>query len=274
MSNVSIHAKKRFGQNFLKDESILNKIVDASGASKDTLVIEIGPGLGALTTCLCKKCGFVLAYEIDDDLIPILKKNLLLYKNVEIIHQDILKANIKEDILKYKGNFKEIRVVANLPYYITTPILMELLSKSLEIESITVMMQLELADRICGKPSTKDYNALSVLIAYKALAKKIMKVSRNCFSPVPKVDSAVVHLALYEEPKRVPLDETLFYDLIEYSFKQRRKTLYNNLSQYYDKNLIIQMIKDLGYVDAIRAEALSLDDFINMSDYLTQKTND
>ena len=262
--------KKKFGQNFLTDAGILKRIVDSAMLDKDTAVIEIGPGLGALTELLCEAAGFVLAYEIDADLLPILEENLKEYTNYRVVLEDILKADVFKDIELYLKDYKKIYVVANLPYYITTPILLGLLSKKLPIQRYVTMMQLEVADRICGKPSTKDYNALSVWIEYKANAVKICKVPRSVFVPTPNVDSAVVLLDVYEEAPIKALDEDVFSKLIRQCFVQRRKTLYNNLSLAYDKEKIHTMLEDLRISPSIRAEVLSLEDFVRMSNYLTQ----
>lgn len=263
-------AKKKFGQNFLTDQNILINIADAAEISKQDAVIEIGPGLGALTEHLCNRAGFVLAYEIDLDLLPVLEKNLSGFKNYKILNQDILKADVQADILKYLKEYENIYVVANLPYYITTPIILGLLSKNLPIKRYVLMMQLEVADRICGKPATKDYNALSIVIGYKALATKVIKVPRTVFVPAPNVDSAVVRLDVYEKPPLQAQDEEIFYQVVRTCFQQRRKTLYNNLSLGYDKVFIQQMLKNLNIPDSIRAEALSIKEFILMSDYITQ----
>ena len=192
LNDNNLYAKKKFGQNFLKDQNILSNIISAADLDKDTLVIEIGPGLGALTERLCQAAGFVLAYEIDSDLIPILNENLKEYDNFEIINKDILEVNINEDINEYKIDFKKISLVANLPYYITTPIILGLLSKTDLIKKYIMMMQVEVADRICGKPKTKDYNALSIAIGYRAKATKCFNVPRTVFIPEPNVDSAVI----------------------------------------------------------------------------------
>ena len=229
--------KKQFGQNFLTDSHILEKIVEASEVTKKDAVIEIGPGLGALTEVLCEQAGFVLAYEIDKDLLPILEQNLKAFSNYKILNQDILKANILSDISLYLEKYNTIYLVANLPYYITTPILTGLLSQKLPISRYVMMMQLEVADRICGKPSTKDYNALSLWIEYRALAKKIMKVPRTVFIPSPNVDSAVVRLDVYKDPPMYCENERALFFVIQGAFAQRRKTLENNLSLKYDKKL-------------------------------------
>ena len=189
-----LDAKKKFGQNFLTDQNILTSIADASEVDSDTLVIEIGPGLGSLTEHLCQRAGFVLCYEIDNDLIPLLEDNLKEYNNFIVINKDILTVDINEDIKKYQKNLNKVYVVANLPYYITTPIILGLLSQTNLITRYVLMMQLEVADRICGTPKTKDYNALSIAIGYRAKATKVVKVPRTVFIPSPNVDSAVVKL--------------------------------------------------------------------------------
>lgn len=265
--------KKKFGQNFLTDASILKNIVDATDVTKADAVIEIGPGLGALTELLCEKAGFVLAYEIDQELLPILEKNLNGFTNYKIILQDILKADVLQDIELYLKEYENIYVVANLPYYITTPILLGLLSKNLPIKHYVMMMQLEVANRICGKPQTKDYNALSVWIEYKAKATKICKVPRTVFIPSPNVDSAVVCLDVYDALPVKALDDEIFSKLIRQCFAQRRKTIFNNLSLVYDKQVVIQMLESLGIAPSIRAEVLTIKDFVAMSNYLTQNLN-
>lgn len=260
--------KKHFGQNFLTDGAILNQIVDVSGVTKKDAVIEIGPGLGALTELLCEKAGFVLAYEIDQELLPILNQNLKDYSNYKVLLQDILKANVAEDIHNYLTEYQQIYVVANLPYYITAPILIELLSKSLPIKSYVMMMQLEVANRICGKPATKEYNALSIWVEYRAKATKVLKVPRTVFVPSPNVDSAVVKLDVYDQLPIIAEDEAIFSSLIRQCFAQRRKTIYNNLCNKYDKNLVQEMLADVGIQPTVRAEELSLDTFVQMSNYL------
>ncbi|MDE7263197.1 MAG: 16S rRNA (adenine(1518)-N(6)/adenine(1519)-N(6))-dimethyltransferase RsmA [Anaeroplasmataceae bacterium] len=262
--------KKKFGQNFLTDTTILNHIVDAAEITKGDAVIEIGPGLGALTELLCEQAGFVLAYEIDQELLPILQKNLQSYKNYQIVGKDILKADIMLDIDTYLKEYENIYVVANLPYYITTPILTGLLSKSLPIRRYVMMMQLEVANRICGKKATKDYNALSVWVEYKARATKVMRVPRTVFIPSPNVDSAVVRFDVYQSLPIQAENEEIFYSLIRNCFAQRRKTLSNNLCSFYDRKLVYQMLEDLEINPTIRAEMLGLKEFVSMSNYLTQ----
>ena len=261
-------AKKKFGQNFLTDSNILKSIVDSSQIDKDTLVIEVGPGLGSLTEYLCNSSGFVLAYEIDNDLIPILKENLKEFDNFEVINQDILEVNINEDINKYQKNYKKVALVANLPYYITTPIILGLLEKTDKIRSYTMMMQLEVADRICGNVKTKDYNALSIAIQYRALAKKCFKVPRTVFIPSPNVDSAVIHLDLYEQLPYKAKNEELFFSFVRLCFNQRRKTLMNNISNKYNKEFCLKMLNDLNIKENVRSEELSVKDFVLLSDYI------
>lgn len=270
IENHQFKIKKRFGQNFLTDGTILNHIVETSGVTKQDAVIEIGPGLGALTELLCDKAGFVMAYEIDHDLIPILNDNLKEYSNYKIILEDILKADVQQDIELYLKEYQNIYVVANLPYYITTPILTGLLSRNLPIKRYVMMMQLEVANRICGKPATKEYNALSVWIEYRAKATRVIKVPRTVFVPAPNVDSAVVRLDVYDTLPVSAKDEAVFSNVIRQCFAQRRKTLYNNLSHAYDKELILRMLDDLNIQSSVRAEVLSLTDFVRISNYLTQ----
>ncbi len=268
LNENNLHAKKKFGQNFLTDQNILSQIVNSADINEDTLVIEIGPGLGSLTELLCKAAGFVLCYEIDNDLIPILNDNLKEYNNFEVINKDILEVDINSDIDKHIKNYKNVYVVANLPYYITTPIILGLLSQTNKISRYVMMMQLEVADRICGKPKTKDYNALSIAIMYRATATKVIKVPRTVFIPAPNVDSAVVRLDLYDNPKYICKDEKHFFDFIRECFSQRRKTLVNNLSNKYSKDFIVKMLNENNIKLTARAEELDITDFIKLSDYI------
>ena len=270
LNENNLYAKKKFGQNFLTDQNILSNIVLASECNKDSLVIEIGPGLGALTELLCESAGFVLAYEIDSDLIPVLNKNLEQFDNYEIINKDILEVDINEDINKYKKDYKNIILVANLPYYITTPIILGLLSKTNLIKKYVMMMQLEVADRICGKPKTKDYNALSIAIGYRAEATKCFNVSRKVFIPEPNVDSAVIKLDLYDNPPFKANDEELFFKLIREAFSQRRKTLVNNLSNNYNKELILKMLDEFNIKSNVRSEELTIANFVDFSNYISE----
>ena len=269
LKSNNLHAKKKFGQNFLKDQRILTSIRDISECDNDTLVIEVGPGLGGLTELLCEKAGFVLAYEIDTDLIGILNTNLSKYDNYKIINKDILEADVNSDISEYK--YSKVYLVANLPYYITTPIITKLLTEVEAISRYVVLLQKEVAHRLAGKPSTKDYGAITLAIEYRGKAKVMLEVNRNAFIPAPNVDSSVLRIDIYEEKKYHPLDEELFFNLIKLSFNQRRKTLVNNLMEKYNKEFIISMLKDNGYKESIRAEELSIDDFIKLSDYIKNK---
>lgn len=263
-----LYAKKKFGQNFLNDQNILSSIVEHANIDKDTLVIEVGPGLGSLTEHLVKAAGFVLAYEIDKDLLPILDKNFKDCNNLKVINKDILEVDINKDIDEYKKDFKNVYLVANLPYYITTPIILGLLSKTDKIKRYVMMMQEEVADRICGKPKTKDYNALSIAIGYRAKAKLELKVPRTVFIPSPNVDSAVISLNLYDNPPYKAKNEELFFEFIRLCFNQRRKTLYNNLGTVYKKDFILKMFEDLNIKATVRSEELDIVDFIKMSDYI------
>lgn len=268
LKDNDLFAKKKFGQNFLTDQNILSSIVKSSGIDKDTLVIEVGPGLGSLTEHLVKNASFVLAYEIDKDLVPLLEKTFSEYDNLAIINQDILDVDINNDIVIHQHNEKNVFLVANLPYYITTPIILGLLSKTDKIKRYVMMMQLEVAERICGKPKTKDYNALSIAIGYRCKATLEFKVPRTVFIPSPNVDSAVVKLDLYDNPPYKAKNEELFFEFIRDAFSQRRKTLYNNLGQKYKKEFISKMLEDLNIKQAVRAEELSIEDFVKMADYI------
>ncbi len=269
LKSNKLSAKKKFGQNFLKDESILSKIRDISECDKDTLVIEIGPGLGGLTELLCEKAGFVLAYEIDNDLIEILNNNLSRFDNYEIINKDILTVDVNKDLDKY--NYNKIYLVANLPYYITTPIITKLLTEVERIKRYVVLLQKEVAHRLAGKPSTKDYGAITLAIEYRGSAKVMLEVNRNAFIPAPNVDSSVLRIDIYDERKYYPKDEKLFFELIRLAFTQRRKTLLNNLGDKYPKEFIAKMLEDNNYKPSIRGEELSIDDYIKLSDYIVGK---
>ncbi len=262
--------KKKFGQNFLTDQNILSEIINAADLDTNTAVIEIGPGLGSLTERLVEKAGFVLCYEIDKEVIPLLKNNLNGYNNYEVINKDILDVNINEDIEKYLKNYDNIYVVANLPYYITTPIILGLLSKTDRIDRYVMMMQKEVADRICGKPSTKDYNALSIAIQYRTDAKKVTNVPRTVFIPAPNVDSAIIRLDKYKTKVYEAKNEEFFFEFIRLCFSQRRKTLINNLSNKFDKELIVKMLDHFNIKQSVRSEELEIKDFINMCDYIVE----
>ena len=266
------HIKKKFGQNFLVDQNILQKIVEIPTINKDTLVIEIGPGLGSLTEHLLEKSLHVLAYEIDSELVRILSETFQDDK-LSIIGEDFRKRDVDNDIKALNIQYENVVVVANLPYYITTPIILKIIEESKLIKELVVMTQLEVARRLTSKPSTKDYNSLSVAIQYKTRAEIAMKVPKNVFIPAPNVDSAIVKLEILDDVLLKPKSEEHFYNLVRSSFKQRRKTLVNNLYVRYgeEKVNLISYLEDLDLNGQIRAENLSVRDFIRLSDYLYSK---
>lgn len=267
--------KKHFGQNFLVDPNILEKIADQSGLSPKTDVIEIGPGFGALTEILLSRTRRLLAYEIDKELIPILNGQLGGKDNFILLNQDILDADIDGDIGKYLPDAEEIVVVANLPYYITTPILMRFLETSRRVTRMIVMMQAEVADRVTSRPATKDYNALSVVINYRAETRVLFQVPRTVFIPQPNVDSTVVEIRVRTDIPGNPADESRFFTLVHQCFAQRRKTLLNNLRQALpglSRDQIEQLLAECGIPLDIRAEALDIPDFIRLSNGVTART--
>lgn len=264
--------QKKFGQNFLIDEGIVNKIVREAGVTKDDFVLEIGPGIGTMTQLLCEQAGGVAAVEIDTNLIPILKETLAEYDNVTIINEDILKVDIKK-LAEEKNGGKPIKVVANLPYYITTPIIMGLFESNVPIDSITVMVQKEVADRMQVGPGTKDYGSLSLAVQYYSKPQVVINVPPECFIPRPNVGSAVIRLTRYKEPPVKVKDEKLMFKLIRASFNQRRKTLANGLNNSpeinFSKEEITAAIESLHKGPSIRGEALTLSEFAALSDYFS-----
>ena len=257
--------KKKFGQNFLKDENILRNIVEKSEVDKDTLVIEIGIGAAYLTYYLSEKAKNVLGYEIDESLKDIISSQLEGKDNVEIVYQDFLKSNPIEDIKKY--DYKKIYVVANLPYYITTPIIIKLIEDKIPVEKIVVMVQKEVGDRFNAKPNSKEYNSLTIFLNYYFDIKKLMDVSRNCFVPKPNVDSAIIEFKRHN--KYSLNNEEIFFKLVRNSFKFKRKNLKNNLKEYnLDKieEALMKLNKDL----TVRAESLTIYDFIYISNYIEE----
>ena len=265
--------KKKFGQNFLTDGNILRKIIDVARLNEDVAVIEVGPGIGALTEYIARSAGPVVAYEIDDTLIPILTEVLAPYENVKVINEDILKADVASVIETDLQNSKEIAVVANLPYYITTPILMGLIEARLPIDRYVVMMQLEVAKRLSANPGTKDYNALSIAIQYYCDVKIAINVPREVFIPAPNVDSAVVVLEKKSQPPVSVDDEEFLMELVHACFKQRRKTLLNNLSAYFEqlsKEEITNRLEKLEILPTVRAEALTIEDFAKLANEFIQ----
>ena len=254
--------KKNFGQNFLIDSNILDNIASCAGVTKDDCVLEIGPGIGSLTQVLAENARQVVAVEIDNTLIPILKQTLADYDNVTILNQDILKTDI-DAIIQEKNDGRNIKVVANLPYYITTPIIMDLLENERHVDSITVMVQKEVAERIVAKPGGKDYGALTLAVSYYADAEIIATVPAASFVPAPKVDSAVVKMTLLKNP---PIDapEKDYFRLVKASFAQRRKTMINALSNagcYGNKDEIRSILESMGYDANLRGETLSMEEF-------------
>jgi 16S rRNA (adenine1518-N6/adenine1519-N6)-dimethyltransferase len=265
--------KKSLGQNFLIDTNILKRIVDFADLNEDTGAIEIGPGIGALTEQLARSSKKVVAFEIDQRLLPILAETLSPYSNVKVIHQDVLKADVAKVIDEEFTDCKDIMVVANLPYYVTTPIIMKIIEEHLPIRGIVVMLQKEVADRISAKPGTKDYGSLSIAIQYYTKAETVMIVPKTVFVPQPNVDSAVVRLTRLEEPSVSVKDEDFFFQVTRASFAQRRKTLLNNLtSQLPDgkekKEDIVAALHTSGIDPGRRGETLSLEEFARLSDEL------
>ncbi len=253
--------KKKYGQNFIIDKNIIKSIINKSEIDEDTLVIEIGPGAGSLTHELGKVSKSVLAYEIDETVKPILENNI--QNNTKIIYDDFLKRNVKEDIKDY--TYKKLYVVANLPYYITTPIIVKLIEDKLDIDKIVVMVQKEVGDRFKAKPNTKEYNSLSIYLNYYFAVEKILDVSKNVFIPKPNVDSIVVS---FTKKERLPLkNEENFFKLIRDAFKQKRKTLKNNLKNY-DLNKIKEVLKKHNLDLTVRAESLPIEIFIEISNSL------
>jgi len=260
--------KKHLGQNFLKDHNLLQKIVKDSGITKKSGVIEVGPGLGSLTEYLISSAKKVVAYEIDKDLIPILKNRFDQYDNFYLIHRDILEIDIDKDVSEYFSDCDEIVVVANLPYYITTPILMKFLETSKLVNRLILMMQSEVGLRVTSRPSTKDYNALSVVINYRADTKYLFKVPRTVFVPEPNVDSAIIEIIIKSEITNKPEDELFFFDFVHHCFTQRRKTLLNNLRDAYptfDRSVWENLLSTMGYSMTVRAESLDIIDFVTLS---------
>lgn len=256
--------KKKFGQNFIIDENIINNIINKANIDKDTFVIEIGPGAGSLTSKLARKAKNVLCYEIDTKLENILKGNLKEYNNIDILFEDFLNADVNKSLKKYK--YDKLFVVANLPYYITTPIIIKIIEDKINVDKIVVMVQKEVGDRFKAKPGSKDYSSLSIYLNYYFEIKKVIDVSRNVFIPKPNVDSIVVEFTKKE--KKIDLkNEDIFFKLIKDSFKQKRKTLRNNLKDY-DLKKIELILKKYNMDLSVRAEAISIEIFIEIANNL------
>jgi len=266
--NLSI--QKKFGQNFLIDDSVLSGTVEAAGVTKDDTVLEIGPGIGTMTQYIAESAGKVIAVEIDRMLIPILADTLSDYDNVKVINQDILKVDI-EKIVEEENGGRPIKVVANLPYYITTPILMRLLESELPIESITVMVQKEVADRMAEKPGSKDYGALSLAVQYYTEPSMVQVVPPGCFIPQPGVDSAVIHLKCHKEPTVDVIDSKFMFSIIRAAFAQRRKTLSNGVKNGnlgISRDQVVEALEKMGLNPSVRGEKLSLQEFAELSNIL------
>ncbi len=265
--------QKKFGQNFLIDPHVLDKIITSSNITKEDCVLEIGPGIGSVTQALLDNAGKVISIEIDNQLIPILTENFKDYKNFKLIHNDVLKVDLKE-LLSSEAQGFNIKVVANLPYYITTPIIMMLLENKLPIESITVMVQKEVADRMAAKPNNKQYGAITVSMKYYCETYLVANVPRNCFMPRPNIDSAVIKLTLHKEPPIKVNNEKLFFTIIKAAFAQRRKTLLNTLNSTANldisKDALKEILDESGIGSSTRGETLALEDFAKLSDLINQ----
>ena len=273
LQKYNFNFQKKYGQNFLIDTHVLEKIIRESGITKDDLVLEIGPGIGTMTQYLAENAREVVAVEIDKNLIPILSDTLSAYDNVTVINEDILKVDINK-IAEEKNNGKPIKVVANLPYYITTPIIMGLFESHVPLESITIMVQKEVADRMQVGPGTKDYGALSLAVQYYAKPEIVANVPPNCFMPRPNVGSAVIKLSRYEKPPVQVKDEAYLFAIIRASFNQRRKTLLNGLTNAGNLNVtkeqILEALEKMKLSPSIRGETLTLEQFAQLSNLLKE----
>ena len=270
MGEAGISFRKEFGQNFLINRIIPEEIADNAAYSEDTLIIEIGPGIGCLTKELAERYKRVVAVEIDKGLIPVLSKTLADYDNVTVINADIMKTDIADIIATYSDGMP-VAVCANLPYYITTPILMYLLESGVKLTSITVMVQNEVAARLVAQAGSADYGAITAVLGFYGEARKLFKVSAGSFMPAPKVDSAVVKIELYKEPRYFPKDEKFFRNLIKAAFEMRRKTLVNAINAKFphiEKGRIAECLVSLGFAETVRGERLSTEDFVNLSNLL------
>lgn len=266
--------QKRFGQNFLVDARVLDKIIQSAGVTKEDCVLEVGPGIGTMTQALSEAARQVIAVEIDDHLIPILQETLKECPNVKVIHGDILKTDVKAIADEYNEGCP-LHVIANLPYYITTPIIMGLFESGVPLKSITIMVQKEVADRMKAEPGTKDYGALSLAVQYYAEPYLVANVPPNCFIPRPNVGSAVIRLTRHEQPPVQVADEKLMFRLIRAAFNQRRKTLANSLNNspelFFPKEQIQEAIAALDVSPSVRGEALSLEQFAQLANLLSKK---
>ena len=260
--------KKKFGQNFLTDHNILTKITQTAELSKEVNVIEIGPGIGSLTQYLLEEAAEVMAFEIDKSLIPILEETMAPYDNFTLVSADILKVDLLSEIQKFKNPNLPIKVVANLPYYITTPILMHLIESKIPFSEFVVMMQKEVADRIAASPKTKAYGSLSIAVQYYTEAKIALNVPKTVFIPAPNVDSSVVKLTKREQPAVAVENEDFFLEIVHAAFKQRRKTIQNNLNQHFNdlaKEDVTKLLEEAGIVPSRRGETLTIEEFGHLS---------
>ena len=271
LQKYKFNFQKKFGQNFLIDTHVLDKIIRESGVTKDDLVIEIGPGIGTMTQYLCENAREVVAIEIDKNLIPILQDTLSAYDNVTVINEDVLKVDIKK-LAEERNGGKPVKVVANLPYYITTPIIMGLFESHVPIDSITIMVQKEVADRMQEGPGSKEYGALSLAVQYYAKPEIVANVPPNCFMPRPNVGSAVIRLTCHEKSPVEVKDESFMFNIIRASFNQRRKTLVNGLGNAgflsVTKEQVAEALEKMELSPTIRGEALSLEQFAHLSNLL------
>ena len=271
LQKYNFNFQKKFGQNFLIDPHVLDKIIRESGVTKDDCIIEIGPGIGTMTQYLCENAREVVAIEIDKNLIPILQDTLSSYDNVTVINEDVLKVDIKK-LAEEKNGGKPVKVVANLPYYITTPIIMGLFESHVPIDSITIMVQKEVADRMQEGPGSKEYGALSLAVQYYAKPEIVANVPPNCFMPRPNVGSAVIRLTCHEKPPVEVNNESFMFNIIRASFNQRRKTLVNGLGNAtflpVTKEQVVEALEKMGLSPTIRGEALSLEQFAQLSNLL------
>lgn len=280
VSRYDFDFRKRFGQNFLVDEGVILRSLESADVGDHDVIFEVGPGIGTLTQYLCEAAHQVVSIEIDKKLIPILEETLAPYKNVEVINEDVLKVDLIDLAKRFdagrpeKGAAHPLKIVANLPYYITTPILMGLFRKKVPAQSITIMVQKEVADRMIAQPSSKDYGSLSIAVQYYSVPRIVELVPPTSFIPHPKVTSAVVTLDLYEEPPVRAADEEMFDAIVRAAFEQRRKTLVNALGNSraipYEKEQVADALSQLQFSPTVRGEKLSKEDFIRLSDLLIQ----
>ena len=274
LAGEGLKPKKGLGQNFLTDDSVLLDIVEAAELDDNSCVLEIGPGMGVLTRELAKRAGKVVAVEIDTTILPILEKNVAEFSNVTIINQDILKVEL-DALLKEHFGDRPVKVIANLPYYITTPIVMKLLEETNSIASVVIMIQKEVAERFSADSGSKDFGAITLAVQYHAEVSKVRDVSPECFEPVPKVWSSVIKLSLRGEPPVTVLEEALFFRLIKAAFAQRRKTFLNSVSATMGQDVTKEELRDilvqLGLGESVRGESLSIEQFAQIADEIVQK---